>query len=868
MEQKFKLNHSKKFQLDAIESTIKIFEGQRKSDTSFVDFVDGVSPNKLDLTETEILENLNEIQETNLIPISSQLDGMNFSIEMETGTGKTYVYLRTIYELNKQYGFKKFIIVVPSVAIREGTKKNFEIVKDDFEVLYNKIPIRCSEYQSKNLSYVRDFCRSNQKIEIMIITLDAFNKDNNILNTPQPERGFYGKKPIELMHKTNPILILDEPQNMESEKSKEAISNMNPLFTLRYSATHRYPYNLFYRLSPIDALNQKLVKRIEVYSVTEDTSANKPNITCESVTTTNNKIKAKLKVVKNSGGKIKLTTVTVKQGDDLEKITNLKQYRDYIVNDLFVDKYVKFRNGTKITLGSSIGTDKTEIQRIQIRETIQSHFDRQQELKDKNIKVLSLFFIDKVSNYLDGGILQKIFDEEFNKLKTEYPDFAKLEPQNVRDGYFSQKKTDSEKTIEKDSEAFEKIMKAKERLLSFDEPTSFIFSHSALREGWDNPNVFVICTLNQSISNMRKRQEIGRGLRLPVSTPDLIQQTDDEYTLRVIANQNYEEYVETLQTEYNDDYHSGASPPIENARKLAWVKLDKAKFESKEFGKLWDKISPTTNYSTHINSDEFIKQCIDKIEKDLEIEALVIRRKLVSANMTKENDSIKISPDVMFTGSDEIEQNYLIGNIVDEFSERLNLTRKTVIKILTGIKNLNMIFNDPQKFVISTTEIIKKILHSHMIDGIEYSLDGKTLAKYDAFKDLIKTYEYKTIEAVNSVYDKVIFDSNFEKEISQRLSSQKERVKLYVKLPSRFTIPTPVGTYNPDWAIIGEKKDLQGNIQETFYFVVETKAKDELDLGTNEKLKIKCGKKHFKVLDIPYKVIKEMSELERALNNE
>jgi type III restriction enzyme len=865
LKQKFKLNHSKQFQLDAIESTIKLFEGQRKLDTSFVDYIDGVSSNKLDLEEKEILENLNEIQKTNQIPISNQLDGMNFSIEMETGTGKTYVYMRTIYELNKQYGFEKFIIVVPSVAIREGTKKNFEIVKDDFEILYNKIPIRCSEYQSKNLTYVKDFCKSN-KIELMIITIDSFNKDGNILNTPQPERGFYGKKPIELIQKTNPIVILDEPQNMEKEKSSAAIASMHPLCTLRYSATHKYPYNLIYQLSPVDAINQKLVKRIQVYSVFEDIDANKPSIVCESVTKKGNKFKAKIKVAKNSGGKIKLTSISVKVDDDLEKLTNIRQYHGYVVEELFVDKYIKFRNREKILVGDEIGTDQKEIQRIQINRAIRSHFEIQQELRDKKIKVLSLFFIDKVSNYVGGGILQKFFDDEFNKLKKEYPDFEKLDPQNVRDGYFSQKKTDSEKTIQKDSEAFEKIMKDKERLLSFDEPTSFIFSHSALREGWDNPNVFVICTLNQSFSNMRKRQEIGRGLRLPVTTPDLIQQTDDEYTLTVVANLNYETYVETLQNEYNEDYGSGASPPIENARKQVWVSLDKTKFESKEFEKLWDKISPTANYSAQINSDELVKQCIKEIEKDLKVDSIVIRSQLASVNMTKQNDSIKITSDPILTGSDTIDHNYVIGNIVDEFTERLGLTRKTVIKILTGIKNLNLIFNDPQKFVISTSEIIKKILHSYIVDGIEYNLDGKKLPKYEVFKDTIKSYEYKTTDAINSIYDKVIFDSDFEKQVSERLSSQ-SRIKLYIKLPSKFIISTPVGNYNPDWAIVSEKQDLKGKLQEILHFVVETKAKDVSDRGTNEQFKIECGKKHFEILEIPYEVVENLSDLERMLNN-
>ena len=849
-------DHSKKFQLDAIESTVKLFEGQQKFDESFVDFVDGVVPNKLTISESTILENLKDIQKHNQIPISEKLDGMNFSIEMETGTGKTYVYLRTIYELNQKYGFKKFIIVVPSVAIKEGTKKNFDITKNDFQVLYNKTPIQSTEYSSKNISYIRQFSNSN-KIEVMVITMDSFNKDKNIMNTSQDK--FYGKRPIELVKKTNPILILDEPQNMESDIAKESIANLNPLFTLRYSATHKNPYNLIYRLSPVDAYKQKLVKKIEVLSITEDNNQNSANIECHAITA-GKKIQAKLKVIKQQNDKIKPALITVKHGDDLKEKTNSSQYEGYVISEINAARnFIKFSNGSSIKLGEKQGSNNEEIQRLQIRETIKNHLYRQEQLKDDKIKVLSLFFIDKVDNYLNGGILQKIFDEEFNKFKHENPDFKDLEPGKVRSGYFSKMRT--EKSMKNDSEAFNLIMKEKEKLLSFSEPVCFIFSHSALREGWDNPNVFNICTLNQSVSNLKKRQEIGRGLRIPVDQNGT-QKLDKQYELTVIANESYEDYVKTLQDEYVDDYgYSGASPPTENSKKRVYIKLDKKKLDSKEFQDLWGKISQKTSYFTTLDSDELIQSCVKTINENIKISSLKIKIDTVSVDMQEDKNFMSLTWKKIGESEEKMDQTFQIGNIVDELSEKTNLTRKSIVKILTGINNLKLLFVNPQEFLLSVTNILKHTLDQLIIDGIQYKFINE---KYSQFKfdDIEIGYEHNTIDTSHSIYDKIRYDSEFEKEVSQHLNSKDERVKLYLKMPNWFKIDTPIGSYNTDWGIVTEKRNPQGKYEETLYFMAETKAKKDTDLGLYEKLKIKCGQRHFQVLGIPFEVVKTISDLE------
>jgi type III restriction enzyme len=854
-----KLDHSKEFQLDAITSTLSLFEGQIKPEESFVDYVDGVVPNMLTISKEEILKNLKSIQKQNSLPISEKLNGMDFSIEMETGTGKTYVYLRTIYELNEKYGFKKFIIIVPSVAIREGTKYNFENAKKDFSILYNNVPIEFKEFRSTKLSYVRQFCRNN-KIDVMIITRDSFNKDSNIMNTVQRENGFYGKKPIELIQKTNPILILDEPQNLDTQISKMAIEKLCPSFTLRYSATHKDVYNFVYRLSPVDAYRKQLVKKIQVMAMRESEDPNSAYIELLEIKT-GKKIQAKLKVIKKLKDSFSEAIITVSQKDDLVKKTQNPQYAGFKVKNIFKmtgRKLIQFTNGKEIEEGGKHGGSNEEIQREQIRETILSHLNKQKELKGKNIKVLSLFFIDKVANYRNNGPLMKIFDEEFTNLKRNFDDFKNFEAHQVRDSYFSESKTD--KPLEGDSESFDRIMKNKSKLLSFEDSVSFIFSHSALREGWDNPNVFNICTLNQSVSKIKKRQEIGRGLRIPVNQ-DGEQIFDMQYPLTVIANESYSEYVKGLQSEYDKDYeYVGACPPIENKKDEVLIKINKNQLKNKQFLQLWDKISPKTKFFSEVNSDELIKECIKTINEVLDID---FGRRIIKDTINIDYDDKSSSIELTWTtvgGSDEpLETNYLIKNILFEISQKTTLTSKSIVKILLGINNLEQIFKSPQRFTSSIIEIIKNITNMHLIEHIDYFKINKNWSQSE-FKD-VPSVATTILNTTKSISDKIVYDSEFEKEIANILNED-ERVKFYLKLPHWYKIETPVGTYNPDWAIVSEQVNPQGQLEQTCYFVVESKAKKRENLGENEQLKMKCGLKHYESLKVKYEIVKTIQKLE------
>ena len=513
MELKFQNNLD--FQLEAISSVIKLFESQKFIDDNYWSVSEnGVIPNRLDLDNSQILENLVDIQTQNKIKPVETLENRDFSIEMETGTGKTYVYLRTIFDLYKNYGFKKFMIIVPSVAIKEGVLKTLQITEKHFKNICDNIPYRYYEYDSKKINRIRQFARSGT-IEIMIITIDSFNKDNTIMN--QERDILQGQKPIDLVSKTKPILILDEPQNMETEIAKESIKKLGSLFTLRYSATHRNYYNLIYRLTPIDAVEKNLVKKIEVASVTEDRNYNDAFIHCANIKIVSNKIKAVLNVNKKTSDTIRLSAITVQNGDDLSAKTQNLEYSGFTVTEINAKyDFIKFSNGIKLKLHQEQGRDKDAIIESQIKHTIEEHFQKHDALSKEGIKPLTLFFIDKVDRYLkDDGFIRKTFEKLFNQLKTEYVDFRDVDVKDVHSGYFSEMRKDT--SMSNDKSAFDLIMKDKERLLSFDESVQFIFSHSALREGWDNPNVFNICTLNQSSSTMKKRQEIGRGMRLPVN---------------------------------------------------------------------------------------------------------------------------------------------------------------------------------------------------------------------------------------------------------------------------------------------------------------------------------------------------------------
>ena len=439
---KFKFDSNLDFQLEAIKSVIDLFKGQKNTTKSFSFIAEnGIVPNELGISEKKLLGNLNAVQKENNIKEIEELQGMDFSVEMETGTGKTYVYLRSILELNKEYGFNKFIIIVPSVAIREGVLKTLEITKHHFKQIYDNISYNFCEYDSSKLSRVRQFSRNNN-VEILVMTLDSFNKDKNIMN--QNIDKLSGQKPIDLVSKTNPILILDEPQNMESEKAKEALKKLNPLLKLRYSATHKNYFNLIYRLTPVDAYQKGLVKKIEVLSVVKEDDFNSAYIKCIDIKADEKGITAKLELNQKQKSGYKIKTIKVKQGDDLEQKSKNPEYKDFIISGIHAGyNFVKFSNGVTVKKGEDLGGDKKELMRTQIRHTIEEHFRKQELLKPLKLKVLSLFFIDRVANYTEEeGFIRKTFIEEFEKIKEKFPKFKDLNVDEVHSGYFSNYKSE------------------------------------------------------------------------------------------------------------------------------------------------------------------------------------------------------------------------------------------------------------------------------------------------------------------------------------------------------------------------------------------------------------------------------------------
>ena len=608
---KLKFDPSLQYQQDAVDAVVDVFDGQPYALSGAMAFqalqIGGLFQselglaNRLILGDDDILKNVNAVQETNDIEKIAALQGREFSIEMETGTGKTYVYLRSIFELNKAYGFRKFIIVVPSVAVREGVLKSIDITKEHFQTLYDKVPFDHFVYDSKRLGKVRQFASSNQ-IQIMVINIQSFQKDVadkelsemtedelkklNVINRESDRMS--GRRPIEFIQAANPIVIIDEPQSVDTtEKSRRAISNLNPLATLRYSATHRNPYNLLYKLDPIKAYDLRLVKRIEVASVRSDGGFNDAYIKLLK-TDNKNGIKAQVEIHKEGPSGPKAAKLWVKQGDDLfHKSGDREAYRHgCIVQNIDCtpgSEYIEFNQGRVLELGQESGGAADDIMKAQVYETVEQHLKKERALKGKGIKVLSLFFIDRVANYRiyneDGttslGKIGVWFEEAYKELtaKPMYKGLIPFDLSDVHGGYFSQDKQghakDTRGNTADDDDTYNLIMREKERLLDPDVALRFILSHSALREGWDNPNVFQICTLNETQSLEKKRQEIGRGLRLPVNSAGERVHDETVNRLTVIANESYEDFARTLQTEFEEDF----GIQFGKVEKIAFAKL-------------------------------------------------------------------------------------------------------------------------------------------------------------------------------------------------------------------------------------------------------------------------------------------------------
>ncbi|EAB5481996.1 type III restriction endonuclease subunit R [Salmonella enterica] len=987
------------YQRQAIESVTGVFAGQEICQTNFT-----VAPlqsweegtlfygtqedslgigNRLRLLDEDIHANIRKIQLKNGLAPSEDFDskgGINLTVEMETGTGKTYVYLRTVFEMNRLYGFTKFIIVVPSIAIKEGVQKSLEITANHFKELYENVSFDYFTYDSSKLADVRNFATSPD-IQIMVINIDAFRKsftdpeqENKANIIHRAHDRMTGAKPIEFIQQTNPIVIVDEPQSVDTtDKSKEAIGSLNPMCTLRYSATHVEKHHMLYKLDSVDAYEQKLVKQIEVAGIDVKDGHNKAYIKLISVNNKKSPISAKIEIdARLKNGSIKRKEVTVTSGADLldAKYSGGRDvYDGYIIEDIYCEQgneYISFTSKPDILkLGQALGeVDPDEFKRLQIRKTIEEHLDKEMRLRPQGIKVLSLFFIDKVANYRwydeDGnpqkGKFALMFEEEYERAirKPKYSQLfegADLDTaaQGVHNGYFSvdKKKDSSGNEMVKDSSgktaadesAYNLIMKDKEKLLSFDSKLKFIFSHSALKEGWDNPNVFQICTLNETTSVIKKRQEIGRGLRICVNQNGERVHGFAVNTLTVMANESYEQFAEQLQKEieneegikfgvvekhlfanivvpvddHNHEYlgteaskqlwehlqsegHIDSKGKVQDSLKVslkngtlvlpeafqphaaqivsvlkkvsgnlniknrddkAKVSLNKAVYLSPEFQALWDRIKYKTTFRVDFHTNALIEKCAEEIKINLQVgKARFTYRK---AKTEIDRGGVH-TQQVQETTSVYESRAFDLPDLITYLQNETNLTRRTIVAIINKSGRLESFKNNPQKFIEQAANIIKSQMRLFIVDGIKYQKIGD-----DQFygQELFETNELfgylkdNMVKAEKSVFDHVVYDSDIELEFASAFE-RNEDIKLYAKLPGWFKIDTPLGGYNPDWAVLIEQDG-----KDKLYFVVETKSTlFSVERRPEENAKIKCGYAHFEALgdDVKFTVSNSMDE--------
>lgn len=1007
MKFKFKIQQ---YQTEAVENTVNVFAGQPaqqgqkgyridlgdKNTIGFSEFESGYSNGEIVLTNEQILDNIRDIQVAQLIQPSTSLakgqGRVSLDIEMETGTGKTYVYIKTMFELNRRYGWCKFIVVVPSIAIREGVAKSFSMLEDHFMEHYGK-KARWFVYNSSNLQQLDQFSQDSG-ISVMIINTQAFaasmkegakNKESRIIYSKRDE--FASRRPIDVIAANRPIIIMDEPQKMEGEATQTALKKFNPLFTLNYSATHKTKHDTIYALDAYDAYTERLVKRIQVqgfeiknlrgtnhylYLDGIDLSPKHPPVARIELET------------RNAAGAIRREIKKFDVGDDLRAESGLAEYEGFTVTEINPRGrgYVTFLNGTTISCGEVIGDSNEEaMQRVQIRETIRAHFEKEKELFNRGIKCLSLFFIDEVANYRQyddegnevKGKFQRIFEEEYARLVNKYmtvfdTDYDKylrrFSPYETHRGYFSiDKKGRSVNSSVKrgsdmsdDISAYDLILKNKERLLSFEEPTRFIFSHSALREGWDNPNVFQICTLRHSNSTTAKRQEVGRGLRLCVDKDGVRQdkQTlgDDIHAinvLTVIANESYADFTSALQREtrealrdrvtaasqdyflgrivkdtsgeqhkislaeastiigylYQNDYvdddgrltptylaaaDKGELAPLppklqpisEGVMKLvAGIFNPKVlddmvepvetttpendlneNFDNERFQEMWNEINNKYVYTVHYDSNELIEKVVAALQSNLTVTKL----QYVKVTGTQDSDKVTEFGSTKTTTSEltDVSTSNVPYDLVGDIARGARLTRRSVVKILQGIDNKILLFkNNPEEFIRNVVKTIREQKATMIVEHISYN---RIAGKYDSsiFVPERKLNINKVIEAQKHITPYIAFDSEGEKAFAEALEGATE-VQVYAKLPRKLKIPTPVGNYAPDWAIVFN----DGTVRHVF-FVAETKGSlDGMELRGVEKAKTECAKKLFNRIStskVRYGVVDKFENLYNLIN--
>lgn len=711
----------------------------------------------------------------------------------------------------------------------------------------------------------------------MIINIDSFAKDENIINKPNDRLN--GQLPVEFIRAANPIVIVDEPQNMETDKRKKAVENLNPLFTLRYSATHRNLYNLVYSLNPVKAYDLGLVKQIEVDSVIEENSSNDAFISVESITAAKTKVTAKVMINVNDKNGVSRKTVNVRAGDDLYRLSNEREiYRNgYIIEEIdAANGCITLSSGNILYKGAIQGGLTDEVMKFQMRKTIEEHLKKELKLKLKGIKVLSLFFIDRVANYREydqnGNPLQGKFARWFEEIYTELiakPVFKSLDKyplQEIHNAYFSQDKKgrlkDTSGETQADDDTYNLIMKDKEKLLNIHNPLRFIFSHSALREGWDNPNVFQICTLNETKSEMKKRQEIGRGLRLAVDAEGRRIYDSNINRLTVIANEAYGDFAKALQQEIEEDCGVAFEGRIKNKRERTAVRYRKGFEADPKFLEIWERINKKTTYRVYYDTVELITAASKAVKELPAIAPPSIRSTKVNILMT--DSGIETS----YVG-DKVEQygnfKWIIPDVLGYIQSKTELTRHTLLQILEKSERIDDILINPQLFMDLCSQAIQRALSDLMIDGIQYQKIGNSEYEMRLFEEqeleiYLNDFSFKVSDTSKTLYEEYVpLDSAVESRFAKDCESS-EQIKFYFKLPGWFTIPTPIGSYNPDWAIVFED-------DKKIYFVAETKdtGTESVDLSKlhrSEQQKIKCGRAHFEQFEeVEYAVVSKVGEL-------
>jgi len=874
-----------KYQDDAIQSVVKVFDGTEKNTFDNACF-EGIRANVSKLSVEQLQENIKSIAEENGIKIETLklTEEKDLTIEMETGTGKTLVYIKTIYELYKHYGFTKFIILVPSVAIRQGVLGTFRSFNSQLESIYGFKP-NAFEYDSKKLSKVTNFIE-DQHPQVMIMTLASFNSEDKILNQAQREDLFANIPFIDAIGKTNPIILMDEPQEgMDTENSVKQIAKLNPLFKIRYSATHKAVKNLLYRLTPYDSYKQGLVKKIEVLTVTEKNDEATIKIELAETQNGTSAPKAKLKAWHQSNSTNKFDfklTAWLKVGDNLGEKANNPSYLNYkierINKSLKTGKWsITFSNGVELFEKQASG-NLENIWALQLEWLIHRHFAKTQKLATDGIKCLSLIFIDKVANYMgETPIIKNLFIEKYKGIYPEYNEGKTPTAQHIQDiqgYYFAQKASgeyaDNEGGVKEQGKIYEMILKGKEELLTISNPVQFIFSHSALGVGWDNPNVFNIATLNTAYSEIRKRQEIGRGLRICVNQAgqriydDPRTQAGDEINLlTVIPNETYETFVTQYQKEINDVYgtkdagakmrhnHKGEDKDIRKFKRNPKSEIEAT------FRKYWKALAKKTDYAVYFDQSSLIRNAIEKIS-EISVPQYLIEVRGGRINSMDENE---FNSEHTGRETTALKANFNGYDYLEEFSESTGLDYSASAKILLGLKNHADFVRNPPRFIAEAIGIMKQVELNEMLRGLNYNVVGDYEEDFDTLFPLMvkgSLTENKLFRGVREtpnrgVYDGFVYDSGIEDQFGLYAENDPE-VVCFIKLPNWYKIKTPIGEYQPDFGLVMKRKNLKSGNESEFYFVIETKGTNNINdkkaLTESEVYKIKCAMKHFTTLGV------------------